>query len=123
MSSVVAFGCRSDSIPHMRAFALIGLVAVFGLGACAPLMNQTHYERWDAYAAANPPEDEEGPEAAPEGMSKAKPAAPAKKTAPPPPRAAPPADYSSLGGTPAIGTKTATASRVVTPEPADEPIY
>ncbi|MEQ9498757.1 MAG: hypothetical protein RIT81_17905 [Deltaproteobacteria bacterium] len=110
----------------MRALMLLSTVGLFALGACAPLQNQTHYERWDAYAAAHPEdmEEEDGPEAAPKDMKKAPAAKPApKKPAPPPPAA--PADYSSLGsGTPAIsGTQTATKSRVVAPEPEDEPLY
>lgn len=114
----------------MRALKLLSTLGLFAFGACAPLQNQTHYERWDAYAAAHPETDEEAePGDAPADMKKASPAAKptpaaAKKPATPPP--APPADYSSLGGngTPAIsGTKTATKTRVVQPEAEDEPLY
>lgn len=113
----------------MRAAPLIGFLGLVALGACAPIQNQTHYERWDAYAEAHPEdEDADRPEAPPRDMvgTKAKAAGANRalpKAAPPPP--APPADYSSLGSeTPAIGgTRTATRTRVITPEPEDEPIY
>lgn len=110
----------------MRASTLLSLATFLTFAACAPIQNQTHYERWDAYAAAQPQEEEASPEAAPKEMKSEKPKTEAKAPPASPPPPAPPADYSSLGGdsTPSI-TKTATASRVVKPEsePEDEPIY
>ncbi|MCC7386058.1 MAG: hypothetical protein IT384_29690 [Deltaproteobacteria bacterium] len=106
----------------MRAFSIaVGLLAI--LGACAPRMTNTHYERWstqDAKRRAEAAEEEKAAAAqAPGGAPKpSTPVAPPRTATP----ATPPGDtgYSSFSGSGTPPVKTATKSRAIQPPPEDE---
>jgi hypothetical protein len=112
----------------MRAAAFALAAAVTGtlaLAACAPRMQNTHYERWagqDAKRRADRAAEEKAAATAP---GKGPPAAAPKVTPPvaPKPVAPPPPpgdDYDSFSETPPV--RTATKSRAVQPAD-DEAIY
>lgn len=108
---------------------LASAVAGSALAACAPRIQQTHYERWAQQDQKRRDERmaEEAAEAAakssappPGTMPKAAPPPVAPVVRPPPP---PPSDgYNSFSSpTPPVGT--ATRSRAIRPEDEDEEIY
>ena len=117
------------------SLALVG-AGILGLGACAPRIKSSHYDRWTQQDTIRKQEraEEERKEAAFKAFTAgnggkvavgAKPGGPAVSNTAAPPPPPPPAGYdgyNSLGGSPTPPVKTATKSRAVKPA-EDEDIY